>query len=109
MIELIIKNWEIIAGAFSAIVAYLGGLRTKKYNEKKENASALESMQKTYDTFVNDQTERYNELKEELRFLRDEYKSLRSENKELKKELREWERKYLTLKNEFEIYKEKNK
>lgn len=112
MIGIIRENWELLAGIFTSIFAFFGGKKLKKAGEKKATSEALETMQKTYDTFVIDFRERYDELKEEQRHFRSElifYKEqiveLQKNNRELTKELKDWEQKYTKLKNEFELYK----
>ena len=112
MIGIIRENWELLAGIFTSIFAFFGGKKLKKAGEKKATSEALETMQKTYDTFVIDFRERYSEIKEELKTYRDEQTALRNEitqlrheNTDLRRELKDWEGKYVKLKKEFELYK----
>ena len=112
MIDLIKQNWELLLGTFGTIGAYFGGRKLKKAEEKKATSDALDTMQKTYDTFVADFRERYTELKEELKqyrveqvSLRQEVNQLRTENNELRKEIKDWEGKYTKLKKEFDTHK----
>ena len=115
IIELLKENWEILTGLIASIVAYFGGKKIKKAEENKANSDALTSMQSTYDTFVQDLKQRYDELKEEQRHFRSElifYKEqiveLQKSNSELLKELKIWELKYIKLKSEFDNYKKNN-
>ena len=112
MIGIIKENWVMIVGVLSSVGAYFGGRKLKKAGEKKATSEALETMQKTYDTFVIDFRERYAEIKEELKTyreeqttLRNEITQLRHENTDLRRELKDWEGKYVKLKKEFELYK----
>ena len=115
MIGLIRENWGLIVGGLSSVGAYFGGRKLKKADEKKATSEALETMQKTYDTFVIDFRERYAEIKEELKTYRDEQTALRNEitqlrheNTDLRRELKDWEGKYMKLKKEFDVYKKEN-
>ena len=115
MIEFLKENWEIFFGFITSIFAFFGGRKLKRADEKKASSEALETMQKTYDTFVEDFRNRYNEIKEELKqyreeqvALRNEITQLRHENTDLRRELKDWEGKYTKLKKEFEIYKKEN-
>lgn len=105
-------NWQILTGLIGSIVAFFGGRKIRKADETKNTSDALTSMQTTYDTWVNDFKERYEELKHELKIyreeqlqLRNEILQLRNENDELRKELRVWEQKYTKLKIEFDNHK----
>lgn len=115
MINFLSTNFEYIIGVFVSIIAYFGGRKSKKADETKNTSDALTSMQQTYDTWVNDFKNRYDELKSELKLyreeqlqLRKEITQLRNENDELRKELRVWEQKYTKLKKEFDNTQEKN-
>jgi predicted nucleic acid-binding Zn-ribbon protein len=115
MTNFLIENYQIIAGSIMSIFAYFGGKKIKIAEENKATSDALTSMQTTYDVFVNDLRERYNELKEEINNLkssdiqnRNEIKELRQQNKSLVLELGLWEKKYDVLKSEFEDYKKEN-
>ena len=112
MIELIKENWIALTGVISSVIAFFGGRKMKKAEENKSTADALTSMQQTYDSFVTDFRERYNELKEEIKTFRDEQMvlrteitQLRAENDNLRKELRIWEKKYKDLKVEFDNHR----
>lgn len=115
MVKILTENWQIIAGLFGSVFAFFGGRKIKKAEENKSTSEALASMQQTYDTFVSDLRERYNELKEELKFIREEQlqsrieiKELQTRNRELSRELKVSEEKYMKLKKEFENYKKEN-
>lgn len=115
MTNFLIENYQILAGGVAAIIAYFRGKKTREAEENKATSDALTSMQSTYDVFVNDLRDRYNELKEEVNYLKNsdtqnkiEIKELRIENKNLVKELGLWEKKYDVLKAEFETYKKEN-
>lgn len=112
MVNLITENWQALLGVLGSIIAFLGGRKLKKAEETKNTSDALTSMQSTYDTWVNDFKERYEELKSELKqyreeqlTLRQEILQLRQENNDLRKELKDWEGKYTKLKKEFDTYK----
>lgn len=109
------ENWQAITGIIGAIIAFFSGKKTRQADESKNTSDALTSMQQTYDTWVNDFKNRYDELKSELKVyreeqlqLRKEITQLRNENDELRKELRVWEQKYTKLKKEFDNTQEKN-
>lgn len=115
MVNLIQENWQALLGVFGSVIAFFGGRKMKKAEETKSTSDALTSMQATYDTWVNDFRDRYNEIKDELKVYRDEQMQLRQEitqlrqeNNELRKELKDWEQKYTKLKKEFETYKSEN-
>jgi cell shape-determining protein MreC len=115
MVNLIQENWQALLGVLGSVFAFFGGRKMKKSEEKKTESDALSTMQTTYDTFVADFRERYNEIKEELKNyreeqlqLRQEIIQLRQENNDLRKELKDWEGKYTKLKKEFETYKAEN-
>jgi mevalonate kinase len=115
MVNFLTDNWQILAGLFGSVIAFFSGKKIKKAEENKSTSEALASMQQTYDTFVGDLRERYNELKEEMRFIKEqqlqdrlEIKELQNRNRELSRELKVWEEKYMKLKKEFETYKREN-
>lgn len=122
MISLILENWQTIAGSIGVVVAFFGGKKLKTAEESKATSEALNSMQTTYDTFVNDLRERYNELKAEIKESKEEIKALKeanktnhsqivdlqNENKQLNKDIKSWELKYSTLQKEFDSYKKNN-
>ena len=112
MVNFIQENWQIVVGFVGSVIAFFGGRKLKKAEETKSTSDALTSMQATYDTWVNDFKERYEELKSELKqyreeqlTLRQEILQLRQENNDLRKELKDWEGKYTKLKKEFDNYK----
>lgn len=130
MNNIFIEHWELFTGVVSSVFAFFGGRKMKKADEKKATSEALETMQKTYDTFVEDFKNRYEEIKTEL-------VELKSDNRELQKQFnniqlayakeveisqnweklhRELELKYNEivklydkLKKDFEAYKRNNK
>ena len=107
--KLITENWQLITGAVASIFAYFGGIKMKSINEKKASSEALSSMQQAYNEFVLDQKERYNELKEELKYVREQTKHLQQDSLELRAEIKQWKSRYNSLKNEFNKYREKHK
>lgn len=100
--QLLIENWQIMAGAIGSIVAFLSGRKLKTIEEKKANSDAVLSMQTVYENFVKDIEERYREMREEMQHVKSEVIQLRQENSELRKELRVWENKYNKLRSEFD-------
>lgn len=112
MKEFVLQHWELIGGLFTTVFAFLSGKKLKVAEETKSASDALTSMQSTYDTWVSDFKERYDELKsevktyrEELLTVRNEITQLRNENSELRRELKNWETKYNRLKKEFDELK----
>lgn len=112
MKDFILQHWELLAGAITSVSAFFGGKKLNKAKETKSTSDALTSMQSTYDTWVNDFKNRYDELKDEIKMyrgeqlkLRDEIFQLRKENGELRRELKDWETKYTALKKEFDSLK----
>ena len=106
--NIIRDNWEVISGGIATIAAWVGGRKSKKTTEKKESADALGGMQKAYDSFVEDQKERYNEIKESMAFLREQLLEVQLDNKSLRAELREEKKKYASLKKAFDQYRRQN-
>jgi len=114
MKEFVLQHWELIGGLFTTIFAFFSGKKLKVAEETKSASDALTSMQSTYDTWVKDFKDRYDELKDEIKIYRDEQLStrneiveIRKENIELRKELKIWEEKYNKLKKEFDQLKNK--
>jgi regulator of replication initiation timing len=102
MIKNLINHWEAMTGVVGIVVAYFSGRRIKRIEEKKASSDAVSSMQLVYDNFVKDIEQRYVDMKQEMQSLKDEVQQLRIENDKLRKELRTWEKKYYSLKDEYE-------
>jgi predicted nuclease with TOPRIM domain len=96
------ENWQILAGIGGSIIAFFGGQKMKSIEEKKANSDAVLSMQTVYENFVKDIESRYADMRDQMQEVRTEVILLRKENSELRKELRVWERKYNSLKSEFD-------
>lgn len=94
MQNLIEEYWGLITTAIGSIVAWFAGKKIRVAEGKKAETDALKQMQETYDLFVHDLTERYNELRKEMDAMRKEINDLRITNIQLKKELLDWENKY---------------
>ncbi len=80
-----------------------GGFYDSYKQRKKNQADALDRMQATYDKFVEDFNERYNDLKQEVSDLK------KNHHQELINLKNYWETKYSKLKKEFEDYKKRVK
>lgn len=122
MSNFLLDNWELLTGAVSSVVAFFGGRKTQKTNE-------LASMQQTYNTWVEDQKERYNDLKIEMQDLKNHNRELQKQfnemqlayakeveasqnwqilHNELEKKYKELEKLYEKLKKDFDTYKKNN-
>jgi chromosome segregation ATPase len=102
MVKTIVENWQIIAGILGSAIAFLTGRKMQTIEEKKANSDAVLSMQNVYENFVKDIESRYADMRDQMQEVRSEVILLRKENSELRKELRVWERKYNSLKSEFD-------
>lgn len=100
--QILIENWQIIAGLIGSGIAFVTGRKMQTIEEKKANSDAVLSMQTVYDNFIKDIEARYREMREEMQQVKSEVIQLRQENSELRKELRVWENKYNTLRKEFD-------
>lgn len=121
MKEFFINNIELVGGAFTTVFAYITGRRNQKTNE-------LASMQKTYNTWVEDQKERYTDLKAELEQVKHQNREMQNQfntmqlayakevemsqnweklHRELDKKYNDLQRLYDNLKKDFEAYKKK--
>ncbi len=99
MVEFITQNFGAILGALFGV----GGLYDSYRQRKKNQADALDRMQTTYDKFVEDFNERYQDLKNEVQELKQNH------HNEMERLKTYWENKYEKLKNEFEDYKKKHR
>ena len=86
------ENWQILAGFVGSIVTFFTGFKLQKINEKKEGATALESIQKVYDTFSNQTNQKFEELYKEITSLKNENLEQRKSLRELQKDNRELHR-----------------
>lgn len=119
MIKWLTENWTTIAGLMGALgtpVAWYTGIKRGKAQTKIVEGDAIQNMQKAYDTFVADQSERYADFKNEIKYLRTELSAVKDENIEQRKDLRKynlevnklrkelagWKEKYVLLKAEFD-------
>ena len=75
-----------VSGAIGSIIAFFSGRRQKKAKDKKAEASAIQSIQATYDVFSADMKEKYTELKSELKEIKDENKTQRATLRDLQKD-----------------------
>ena len=75
-----------VSGAIGSIIAFFSGRRQKKAKDKEAEASAIQSIQATYDVFSADMKEKYDELKSELSELKSENKDQRSDLRALQKD-----------------------
>lgn len=48
----IIEYWREISGTIGAIVVFIVGRKSSKFQEKKQQADAIDTMQKTYNVFL---------------------------------------------------------
>lgn len=120
--EWIQDNWTTFAGFMGFIgtpIAWYAGRNREKAKTKIVQGDAVQNMQKAYDTFVADQTDRYEYLKKDMKYLKSELALVKAENVEqrkdmrksylevnrLRKELRSWKDKYTALKGAFDKLK----
>ena len=75
-----------VSGAVGSVIAFLSGRRQKKAKDKEAEATAIQSIQASYDLFSADMKEKYQELKTELREIKDENKTQRSDLRNLQKD-----------------------
>ena len=75
-----------VSGAVGSVIAFLSGRRQKKAKDKEAEASAIQSIQATYDVFSADMKEKYDELKAELSDLKSENKDQRQDLRSLQKD-----------------------
>lgn len=66
MKEFLAENWQIITGLLGTAVAYIFGGKRRKADDNNAAASALETMQRAYDTFVTDSKAQYDALKSQF-------------------------------------------
>ncbi len=98
--------------AIISIVFGAGGFFDAYRQRKKNQADALEAMQRAYDKYVDDSVARYDELRKEIVELKKSHKeeitSLKEAHKHEMQELKqEWSEKYNALKSSFENYKKR--
>ncbi|MEP0266568.1 hypothetical protein [Dokdonia sp.] len=92
-------NWQaIIITIIAPVVAFFAGKKNRKIGQDKAGASALTAMQESYAKWVEDQEERHD-------FLKDELKTLQNSQEAIKEELKMWKEKYTNLQKEFNTYK----
>lgn len=82
-------NWLVIAGFLTPIVTFLTGWKLRKINYKKEGATALDSIQKVYDTFTTQTDSKFTELFKEIADLKTENVEQRKAIRDLQKDNRD--------------------
>lgn len=92
------EHWEILIGGIAAIFSYIAG-------KGKRQHESLSAMQESYEKFVQDWKEKYDDLKNQLTDLDHQVNTLHKENTELKEDLNKWKKMYAELKNEFNAYR----
>lgn len=75
-----------LTGAVGSIAGFFSGRRQKKAKDKEAEATAIQSIQASYDIFSADMKEKYQELKLELSDLKAENKDQRSDLRALQKD-----------------------
>lgn len=92
------EHWEILIGGIAAIFSYIAGKGKRQYE-------SLSAMQESYEKFVSDWKEKYDDLKNQLTDLDHQVHTLKKENTDLKIDLEKWKKMYGELKDEFNVYK----
>lgn len=80
------ENWQILTGLVASVVTFFSGFKLKKINEKKEGATALESIQKVYDIFTVQTNRKFDELYMEVAALKKENHEQRGLIRDLQKD-----------------------
>lgn len=75
-----------VTGAATSIGAFFTGRKQKQAQDKQAEATAIQSIQASYDLFSADMKEKYQELKIELREIKEENKTQRSDLRNLQKD-----------------------
>lgn len=101
MTEFLLNNWQFLLGIIGSVITFLTGWKLRTINVKKEGASALESIQKVYDTFSTQTNKKFDELYGEI-------KSLKEENLQQRKSIRELQRDNRDLHKEVSKLMQKN-
>lgn len=116
----IIEYWREISIALGGIVTFIFGRKSAKFLEKRQQADAVTTMQKTYDVFLEHYEKQYKELIERMNKLQEAFLTLQLNyskelevsakwqklHSELEKQYKDLEKKY----NLIEIqYKEADK
>lgn len=83
------ENWQLLVGIGGSVTTFFTGFKLHKINEKREGATALESIQKVYDTFSNQTNKKFDELYKEMAELKTENLEQRRSIRELQKDNRE--------------------
>lgn len=109
MLELKPYIIQILTAIIAGVSSFIGGgyiERKKKVAQLKSvESDAVTSMQRAYDEFVKDFNEKYSELQAEVKELK---LKLTAQNKQITESQKYWEKKYNTLKKEFNDYKLKH-
>lgn len=82
------ENWQLLTGLVGSVVTFFTGFKLHKINEKKEGATALESIQRVYDTFSTQTNKKFEELYKEIADLKGENLEQRRSLRELQKDNR---------------------
>jgi len=101
MPQFILDNWIALSGVVGSVITFFTGWKFRAINVKKEGASALESIQKVYDTFSTQTNKKFDELYNEI-------KSLKEENLQQRKSIRELQRDNRDLHKEVSKLMQKN-
>lgn len=92
--EFILQHITEIVAVATTIGAYFFGKRKLNAEAKTAEAGAVESMQKVYNSFVEDVDQKF--------------KAINLELEAVKKEVDHWKNQYYRLKNEFRNYKKRH-
>ena len=103
-----IEYWKEFSFGVGAIVTFFAGRKSAKIMERKNNADAVSTMQKTYDTFLTHYNNQYEILIKRLNDLELRNAILLESSSAWEKKFRELEINHQKLKNEFDNYKAKH-
>lgn len=92
MIPFLLDNWIALTGVIGSVITFFTGWKFRTINVKKEGASALESIQKVYDTFSTQTNKKFDELYTEIKSLKEENLQQRKSIRELQKDNRDLHR-----------------
>ncbi len=104
MKDFLVQNvMAIIATIFGA-----GGFYDSWKQRKKNQADALDGMQRAYDKYVEDSNEKFEQMRKEIADLTKAQKELKeAHHKEMERLKNYWKEKYDNLKKEFDNYKKR--
>lgn len=104
----ILDHWKEISATIGAICMFIFGRKSSKILERKNNADAVTSMQKTYDVFLKHFETQYNTLLNRLNDLELRNSILLQSSQEWEAKFRELEKNYEKLKLDFDNYKKQH-